>query len=210
MHVCVLLSPNNWYTLTQHRPGTRTELLTDLREPVSPTALQYFERFPGTFGVLRVVTWLLRAGGSLCSTFPSVFACSLLGCSWVRSSKAAELMLGLTDGTSKGSFRDTPRCPLPWTLWSTVPNHQLHGGKEPMCFFQACFCRVVAFWQRDEAGEMCTSIGGFINCTQRAECPNKGQRSNTAAEPWIAGEHQGLREQKMSNGDKELKDRKNE
>lgn len=57
---------------------------------------------------------------------------------------------------------------------------------------------------------MCRSnycFGELINCTQRAECPNKGQLSNTAAEHWIAGEYQGLREEKMSNGDKKLKER---
>lgn len=173
-------------------------------------APQSFERFPGVFGVLRVVMWLLRPGVSLCSAFTSVLACSLFGCSCARSSKAAKLMV-LADGTREESFSDTPWCPLQCTLWSTVPDHQLQGDKEPMCFFfQPSFYRTVAFWQRDEAREMCRSnyfFGGMIKCAERADCPNKGQCSNTAAEHWRIS---GAERQKMSNGDKELKARENE
>lgn len=136
---------------------------------------------------------------------------SLFGCSCVRSSQAARLMmLVLADGTREGSFCDTPWCPLQCTLWSNVPDYQLQGDKEPVCFFQPSFYRTVAFWQRDKAGGMCRSssfFGGLIKCTQRAECPNKGQRSNTAAEQWRIS---GAERQKMSNGDKELKARENE
>lgn len=42
-----------------------------------PLAPQYFERFPSVFGVLRVVTWLLRTRVSFCFTFTSVFVYSL-------------------------------------------------------------------------------------------------------------------------------------
>lgn len=42
--------------------------------------------------------------------------CLQSGCSCVWSSKAAELMLVLADGTSEESFSDTPRCPLQCTL----------------------------------------------------------------------------------------------
>lgn len=57
---------------------------------------------------------------------------------------------------------------------------------------------------------MCRSnyfFGGLIKCTQRAECTNMGQHSNTAAEHWRITDAE---RQNMSNGDKELKARENE
>lgn len=73
----------------------------------------------------------------------------------------------------------------------------------------AIFLQNSSILQRDKAGEMCRSnyfFGGLIKYTWRAECPNKGQHSDTAAEHWRI---LGAERQKMSNGDKEIKAREN-
>lgn len=68
--------------------------------------------------------------------------CSLFGCSCVRSSEAAELVvLALVDGTREGSLSDTMHSVLHCARLS------MQGDKEPMSFLQPSFHRTAAFWQ---------------------------------------------------------------